>query len=134
MEVINEILGYNNSKLVLDKKTNNYVFRFVSYAPYANVENLLSAITIRGKEKPHPIATRDYSVSWFEIHHSKKWLRRCIRMIYADKTNIQESIHILDTSSNSSCSSKSIVIEKSTIYNTTPIIIEKRTICNTMSV
>jgi hypothetical protein len=119
MEIVNEILEYNNSKLVVDKKTNSYVFRFISYVPYTNVENLLSAITIKGKEKPHPMT--DCSVSWFEIYHSNKWLRRCVRKIYADKTNIQESIHILDASCSSVYCSKSIVIEKSTIYTATSV-------------
>jgi len=74
MEIIDEILAYNNKKLVFNKKTGQYNFRFLSFDSYENIENIYKFVEFYGTTSYKQIS--NYFVKWYEISYKDKWQMR----------------------------------------------------------
>ena len=60
MEMVDEILAYNNRKLVLNKKTCDYDLRILSFDSYRNIEDIYGSVKFYGSSVYKPIS--DYFV------------------------------------------------------------------------
>lgn len=74
MEMVDEILTYNNRKLVLNKKTGEYDLRILSFDSYQNIEDVYASVKFYGSSVYKPIS--DYFVKWYEISYKDKWQMR----------------------------------------------------------
>ena len=85
LDIIQEILSFNNSQAVLDRPTLQYVFRILSYDPFQEVRDLYARIHLRGTVKFTRLRTNysdSFDTRWYEINHSGKWTVRYISERY----------------------------------------------------
>ena len=70
IEIIEEILSFNNIKLVLNKKTNQYDTKILSYDVYQNISTIYSSILFDGLFVYRPV--NNYFIKWYEISYKNK--------------------------------------------------------------
>uniref|UniRef100_A0A6C0D4J2 Uncharacterized protein n=1 Tax=viral metagenome TaxID=1070528 RepID=A0A6C0D4J2_9ZZZZ len=79
MEMINEILAFNNRKIVLHKTTNQYHICFLSFDSYQPITDIYKSVKFYGTT--HFKSVCNYFVKWYEISYKNKWqMRHLIKM------------------------------------------------------
>jgi hypothetical protein len=79
IEMINEILSFNNRKMVLHKTTKEYHICFLTYNSYQPIGDIYKSVKFYGTN--HFKCVCNYFVKWYEISYEDKWqMRYLIKM------------------------------------------------------
>jgi hypothetical protein len=80
MEMIDEILAFNNAKLVYNEKRGQYDVKIRSFAKFQCISELYGAVKFHGITEFKPVV--DYFVKWYEINYKDKWQMRSLLKTY----------------------------------------------------
>ena len=91
MEIIDEILAFNNAKLVYNDKTRQYDVRIRSFAKFQCISEVYGAVKFHGITEFKPVA--DYYVKWYEITYKNKWQLRSLLKMYEHSSQEPEEMN-----------------------------------------
>jgi hypothetical protein len=80
MEMVDEILAFNNAKLVYNKKNSEYDVKIRSFAKFQGISEVYGAVKFHGITQFKAVA--DYYVKWYEISYKDKWQMRSLLKTY----------------------------------------------------
>jgi hypothetical protein len=80
IEIIGEILSFNNIKLVFNEQANQYDTKILSFDHFNNIKDIYGSITFYGITEFKSVS--DYFIKWYEITYKDKWQIRHLTKLY----------------------------------------------------